>query len=244
MRLENDLRLALHSPEGLGIDYQPLYELRSGRLIGFEALCRWVHPELGVVSPATFIPIAEESGLITSLTERVLREACVRLNAWHAEGAQFAGLTMHVNVAAKDVADPGFVLRVKHALLGAMYLVSGISGSKAADMAAVAPALFPEMKKRGAAEGDLVALLSASGAMSETIPPSLVLITIGAVTGVSIAALFTGGLLPAVVGMVALGVVVYFQSRGEDMGGVHKATGAQIRRALWVVTSLPSWPPA
>lgn len=123
---------------------------------------------------------------------------------------------------------------LQYVLLGAMYLVSGISGSKAADMAAVAPALFPEMKKRGAAEGDLVALLSASGAMSETIPPSLVLITIGAVTGVSIAALFTGGLLPAVVGMIALGVVVYFQSRGEDMSGVTKATGAQIRKALWV----------
>ena len=123
---------------------------------------------------------------------------------------------------------------LQYVLLGAMYLVSGISGSKAADMAAVAPALFPEMKKRGAREGDLVALLSASGAMSETIPPSLVLITIGAVTGVSIAALFTGGLMPAVVGMIALGVVVYFQSRGEDMSGVTKATGAQIRRALWI----------
>jgi len=127
---------------------------------------------------------------------------------------------------------------LQYVLLGAMYLVSGISGSKAADMAAVAPALFPEMKARGAKEGDLVALLSASGAMSETIPPSLVLITIGAVTGVSIAALFTGGLLPAVVGMVALGVVVYFQSRGESMQGVTKATGAQIRKALW--TALPA----
>jgi tripartite ATP-independent transporter DctM subunit len=123
---------------------------------------------------------------------------------------------------------------LQYVLLGAMYLVSGISGSKAADMAAVAPALFPEMKKRGAKEGDLVALLSASGAMSETIPPSLVLITIGAVTGVSIAALFTGGMLPAVVGMIALGVVVYFQSRGEDMHGVTKASGAQIRKALWI----------
>jgi tripartite ATP-independent transporter DctM subunit len=123
---------------------------------------------------------------------------------------------------------------LQYVLLGAMYLVSGISGSKAADMAAVAPALFPEMKKRGAKEGDLVALLSASGAMSETIPPSLVLITIGAVTGVSIAALFTGGLLPAVVGMIALGIVVYFQSRGEDMHGVTKASGAQIRKALWI----------
>ena len=123
---------------------------------------------------------------------------------------------------------------LQYVLLGAMYLVSGISGSKAADMAAVAPALFPEMKKRGAQEGDLVALLSASGAMSETIPPSLVLITIGAVTGVSIAALFTGGLLPAVVGMLALGVVVYFQSRGEAMHGVTRASGAQVRKALWI----------
>ena len=61
---------------------------------------------------------------------------------------------------------------LQYVLLGAMYLVSGISGSKAADMAAVAPALFPEMKKRGAREGDPVALLSASAAMSETIPPS------------------------------------------------------------------------
>src|SRR3989442_1022275 len=87
-----------------------------------------------------------------------------------------------------------------YVLLGAMYLVSGISGSKAADMAAVAPVLFPEMKRRGARPGELVALLSSSGAMSETIPPSLVLITIGSVTGVSIAALFTGGLLPALVG--------------------------------------------
>ena len=80
-----------------------------------------------------------------------------------------------------------------------MYLVSGISGSKAADMAAVAPVLFPEMKARGAKEGDLVALLATTGAQTETIPPSIVLITIGSVTGVSIAALFTGGLLPGLV---------------------------------------------
>src|SRR5260370_37359157 len=78
-----------------------------------------------------------------------------------------------------------------------MYLVSGISGAKAADMAAIAPALFPEMKKRGSSDGDLVSLLSASAVMSETIPPSIVLITVGSVTGVSIAALFTGGVLAA-----------------------------------------------
>ncbi len=71
---------------------------------------------------------------------------------------------------------------VSYVLLGAMYLVSGISGSKAADMAAVAPILFPEMRKRGAHPGELASMLATSSAMSETIPPSLVLITIGSVT--------------------------------------------------------------
>ena len=106
---------------------------------------------------------------------------------------------------------------LQYVLLGAMYLVSGISGAKAADMAAIAPTLFPEMIKRGNKEGTLTSLLSASAVMSETIPPSIVLITVGSVTGVSIAALFTGGLLPAVVGMLTLIVVVFFQTRDEDV---------------------------
>ncbi|MGO9787260.1 MAG: TRAP transporter large permease subunit [Stellaceae bacterium] len=104
---------------------------------------------------------------------------------------------------------------LNYVLLGAMYLVSGISGSKAADMAAVAPVLFPEMQRRGAKGGELVALLASSAAMSETIPPSLVLITLGSVTGVSIAALFNGGLLPALVLALALVVVARLRSRGE-----------------------------
>ena len=126
-----------------------------------------------------------------------------------------------------------------YVLLGAMYLVSGISGSKAADMAAVAPALFPEMKERGAEPGELVALLSASGAMAETIPPSLVLITIGSVTGVSIAALFTGGLLPAAVGAVALAIVARIRCRHDDVSGIQKASGREIgKRFLIAVPAL------
>ena len=115
-----------------------------------------------------------------------------------------------------------------YVLLGAMYLVSGISGSKAADMAAVAPVLFPEMQRRGARSGELVALLAASGAMSETIPPSLVLITIGSVANVSIKGLFTGGLLPALVAALALVVICYFRSRGEDLSGVTRAPLRQV----------------
>ena len=121
-----------------------------------------------------------------------------------------------------------------YVLLGAMYLVSGISGSKAADMAAVAPVLFPEMRKRGAKEGDLVALLSATGAQTETIPPSIVLITIGSVTGVSIAALFTGGLLPGLVLAVTLMAVVWARYRHEDLSGVQRASRREIGRAFLI----------
>jgi tripartite ATP-independent transporter DctM subunit len=125
-----------------------------------------------------------------------------------------------------------------YVLVAAMYLVSGISGSKAADMAAVAPVLFPEMKARGAKPGDLVALLSATGAQTETIPPSLVLITIGSVTGVSIAALFTGGLLPGVVLAILLCFVVRRRYRRENLGDVKRATAQDIGRTF--VISLPA----
>jgi tripartite ATP-independent transporter DctM subunit len=125
-----------------------------------------------------------------------------------------------------------------YVLVGAMYLVSGISGSKAADMAAVAPVLFPEMKTRGARPGDLVALLAATGAQTETIPPSLVLITIGSVTGVSISALFTGGLLPGVVLAITLSALVWWRYRGEDLSHVTRAKGSEIARTF--VVALPA----
>ena len=133
----------------------------------------------------------------------------------------FLGGLIEVTGMAKKMVDflASLIGHVKgglsYVLLGAMVLVSGISGAKAADMAAVAPVLFPEMKERGAKPGELVALLSASGAMSETIPPSLVLITIGSVTGVSIAALFTGGLVPALVLAIALAVVARWRAKDE-----------------------------
>jgi tripartite ATP-independent transporter DctM subunit len=123
---------------------------------------------------------------------------------------------------------------LSYVLLGAMYLVSGISGSKVADMAAVAPVLFPEMRQRGAKDGDLVALLSASGAQTETIPPSLVLITIGSVTGVSIAALFTGGMLPGLVMGLALCAVIGWRYRSEDLSHVRRATLGEVGKAMLV----------
>jgi tripartite ATP-independent transporter DctM subunit len=116
---------------------------------------------------------------------------------------------------------------LSYVLIVAMYLVSGISGSKAADMAAIAPALFPEMIKRGVPRGDLVALLAATGAQTETIPPSLILITIGSVTGISIAALFAGGLPPGIVGGLILAGVVWFRSRRG-----HGVVASRVPRAV------------
>ncbi len=92
-------------------------------------------------------------------------------------------------------------------------------------MAAIGPILAPAMKERGAREGDTAALLAASGRDRRDDPPSLVLIIIGSVTGISIAALFTGGLLPGVVCMLALAVAVYFRAR------IERATQAASTRA-------------
>ena len=123
-------------------------------------------------------------------------------------------------------------------LLGGMLLVSGISGSKAADMAAVAPVLFPEMKRRGLNEGEMVSLLAASGAMAETIPPSLVLIAVASVTGVSVAALFTGGLLPGIVLALALAVIARQRTEDRAETRVARAPASLVLRAF--VVGLPA----
>ena len=152
----------------------------------------------------------------------------------------FLGLLIEMTGMARAMVDflAGLLGHVRgglsYVLIGAMYLVSGISGSKAADMAAIAPALFPEMKQRGAQDGELAALLAATGAQTETVPPSLVLITIGSVTGVSIAALFTGGLLPAAVLGAVLCGVVWWRHRDEDLSGVARTPWAVVARRFGI----------
>lgn len=121
-----------------------------------------------------------------------------------------------------------------YVLLVAMYFVSGISGAKAADMAAVAPVLFPEMKRRGWKPGELVGMLSSAGAMGETIPPSLVVIIIGSVAGVSIAALFIGGLLPAAVAALAMAVIVFLRSGQERVAGTARLPIAAILKKFFI----------
>lgn len=104
---------------------------------------------------------------------------------------------------------------MSYVLLGSLFIVSGISGSKVSDMATVAPALFPEMKRRGYRQGEMVALLGTGAAMADTVPPSIVLIVLGAVAGVSISGLFQAGFAVATVLLLMLLVLVRWKARHE-----------------------------
>jgi tripartite ATP-independent transporter DctM subunit len=111
---------------------------------------------------------------------------------------------------------------MSYVLLGSMFLVSGISGSKVSDMATVAPALFPEMKRRGHKPKEMIALLATGAAMADTVPPSIVMIVLGSTAGVSIAALFTSGFVIAMVLLVTLAILARWKARHEDMRGVSR----------------------
>lgn len=113
---------------------------------------------------------------------------------------------------------------MSYVLLGSMFLVSGISGSKVSDMATVAPALFPEMRRRGHSPSEMTALLATGAAMADTVPPSIVLIVLGSVAGVSIAGLFTSGFAIAMVLLIVLALLARWKARAEDMSGVRRVT--------------------
>lgn len=116
MELRGHMAQALEGGE-LCIHYQPLVSLRDGDVLGFEALLRWDHPERGVVSPASFIPIAEESGLIVPIGSWVLHQAIHQLARWRAASGR--DLTMSVNLSPRQLEEDGMVDEVSNALLDA-----------------------------------------------------------------------------------------------------------------------------
>lgn len=123
---------------------------------------------------------------------------------------------------------------MSYVLLGSLFLVSGISGSKVSDMATVAPALFPEMKRRGHKPSEMIALLATGAAMADTVPPSIVLIVLGSVAGVSIAALFTSGFAIAMVLLLALAVLARIKASGENMGDIKRPSLAFVGKTCLI----------
>src|SRR5262249_2426231 len=111
-RVGTELRFALERKQ-LRVVYQPVFEIVRRRCIGFEALLRWSHPELGDVSPGMFVPIAEESGLIANIGNFVLREAAHQLRAFR---DLLPACTMNVNVSTQQFVDPKFRAELESAL--------------------------------------------------------------------------------------------------------------------------------
>ncbi len=108
VHLESDLRRAIESEE-LRVYFQPITDLLTGRLVGFEALVRWQHPERGLVSPADFIPIAEDTGLIVPLDRWVLRHSCQTLIEWRTRITLPAPISLSVNLSGKHFNQPDLV---------------------------------------------------------------------------------------------------------------------------------------
>jgi diguanylate cyclase (GGDEF)-like protein len=108
LQLENDLRKAVEERQ-LVLHYQPIVSLSTGVPVGFEALVRWRHPERGMISPAEFIPLAEEIGMIVPLGYWVLEEACRQLSEWRRSHPEFSDLRVSVNLSRKQLAAPELV---------------------------------------------------------------------------------------------------------------------------------------
>ncbi|MEM6713756.1 MAG: EAL domain-containing protein [Cyanobacteria bacterium P01_C01_bin.147] len=115
LKLETDLRQAI-ADQAFFLQYQPIVDLASHQLIGFESLVRWRHPERGLVTPNQFIPLAEETGLIIPLGEWILQEACTQMSRWHRELALSNPWQISVNIAAAQFQDALFVKKLDQTL--------------------------------------------------------------------------------------------------------------------------------
>ncbi len=115
LQLETDLRRAIETKQ-FQLFYQPIWSLKTNAIAGFEALIRWHHPERGMISPAEFIPIAEETGLILPIGQWVIQEACRQMNAWRYQFPKAQLLTVSVNLSAKQFSQPDLVGQIQTAL--------------------------------------------------------------------------------------------------------------------------------
>jgi diguanylate cyclase (GGDEF)-like protein len=152
LQLESDLRQAIEQKE-FCVYYQPIVSLQTGRLAGFEALVRWNHPRRGLVSPADFIPVAEETGLIVPIGQWVLNEACVQVRQWQIDSPGHRSLSLSVNLSARQVAQPDLLQRIKEALenskLNPHCLKLEITESVVMENAEAAAQMFKQLRSLG-----------------------------------------------------------------------------------------------
>ena len=152
LQLEIDLRRALERQE-LQLHYQPIVSFNNGKIIGYEALVRWQHPQRGWVSPVEFIPLAEETGLIVPLGLWVLRQACQQLHTWQQQQQQDPPLTVNVNLSGKQFAQPNLIENIKQVLqetgLDASSLKLEITESVLVENATPAVAILKQLKALG-----------------------------------------------------------------------------------------------
>jgi diguanylate cyclase (GGDEF)-like protein/PAS domain S-box-containing protein len=142
IEFENELRKSIKLEE-FTIAYQPKIDLLTGRTVGLEALMRWNHPVMGVISPAKFIPVAEETGLIIPLGEWILRRACEQNKHWQQKG--FSPLRVSVNISVQQLKQPNLVEKMKEILtetdIEPKWLELELTESIFADIDYVAPVL-------------------------------------------------------------------------------------------------------
>jgi diguanylate cyclase (GGDEF)-like protein len=115
LELEEELRRAIDRRE-FQLYYQPIRSLKTGRIVSLEALVRWMHPARGVVLPAEFLTVAEESGLILPLGDWVLNQACRQLKAWQQRHAGLSDVTVSVNISNREFSQPDLARKVAAAL--------------------------------------------------------------------------------------------------------------------------------
>jgi len=115
MQIDNDLRFAIERQE-LELYYQPIMALASNQLMGFEALIRWRHPENGLISPVDFIPIAEETGLIISIGDWVMQEACRQLQAWLKQFPEIDYLKISINLSIQQIREHNLIEKLDQVL--------------------------------------------------------------------------------------------------------------------------------
>lgn len=152
MNLETDLRGAAGRGE-LSVVYQPIVNIESGAITGFEALLRWTHATHGQVPPDVFIPIAEESSLIDTISEWVLNNVAETLQRWHRDLAGSAGLYVSVNLSRRQLGDPGLPARIGTTIerwgLKPLDLAFEITESAVMQRAEAAMGILTDLRSRG-----------------------------------------------------------------------------------------------